>query len=210
MMFHYRYILFLLGTLIAKTRNQMARSRRPHHPGNITAATTINQNLRSTGDSFVEESDTTENRTHVPSEETDQNSNENTVTIPVQEDNQNISVVANERIQLRSNVWRYAKKNSKDKSQCNLCKVYIKTPGGSTTTLRKHLVTIHDLVQLTLEANPRVKIDTSISPEQKLRLDYLANVAIFEDGRTFGDLRKSGISKFLAEAIPGNNVQKYN
>jgi hypothetical protein len=39
--------------------------------------------------------------------------------------------------------------------------------------------------------------------EQKNRLDYLANLAIFEDGRTFGYLRKLGIAKFLAEAIPG-------
>ncbi|CAF2955450.1 unnamed protein product [Rotaria sp. Silwood2] len=180
----------------------MARSRHPHRPGNVAAATTTTQNLSSFDDDFVEELDTSENITHVPSEETDKNSNENTVTILVQEDNQNVPVVANERTQLRSNVWNYAKKISKEKSQCNICKKYIKTPGGSATTLRKHLVTIHNLTHLALEANPRVKIDNSISPEQKLRLDYLANLAIFEDGRTFGDLRKSGISKFLAEAIP--------
>ncbi|CAF4306140.1 unnamed protein product [Rotaria sp. Silwood2] len=130
----------------------MARSRHPHRPGNVAAATTTTQNLSSFDDDFVEQLDT-------------------------------------------------------KKSQCNICKKYIKTPGGSTTTLRKHLVTVHNLVHLALEANPRVKIDNSISPEQKLRLDYVANHAIFEDGRTFGDLRKSGISKFLAEAIPDNSYE---
>ncbi|CAF3115252.1 unnamed protein product [Rotaria sp. Silwood2] len=185
----------------------MTHSRHPHRPGNVAAATTTTQNLSSFDDDFVEQLHTSENVTHVPSEETDKNSNENTVTIPVEEDNQNVPFVENERTQLRSNVWNYAKKISKEKSQCNICKKYIKTPGGSTTTLRKHLVTVHNLVHLALEANPRVKIDNSISPEQKLRLDYLANLAIFEDGRTFGDLRKSGISKFLAEAIPDNSYE---
>ncbi|CAF3062155.1 unnamed protein product, partial [Rotaria sp. Silwood2] len=88
----------------------MTHSRHPHRPGNVAAATTTTQNLSSFDDDFVEQLHTSENVTHVPSEETDKNSNENTVTIPVEEDNQNVPFVENERTQLRSNVWNYAKK----------------------------------------------------------------------------------------------------
>ncbi|CAF4691058.1 unnamed protein product, partial [Rotaria sp. Silwood2] len=47
----------------------MARSRHPHRPGNVAAATTTTQNLSSFDDDFVEELDTSEKITHVPSEE---------------------------------------------------------------------------------------------------------------------------------------------
>ena len=65
-------------------------------------------------------------------------------------------------------------------------------------------MTKHNLTHFTLRANSRIKKDNSMSRERKIRMDHLANFAIFEDGRTFGDLRRSGITKVLAEAIPGD------
>ena len=44
---------------------------------------------------------------------------------------------------------------------------------------------------------------------KKIRLDHLASLTIFEDRRTFGDFRKCGTTKFLAEAIPGNFLHEY-
>lgn len=108
-------------------------------------------------------------------------------------------------IRLRSSVWTYATKISGVKAQCNKCKKFVKTFNGGTSTLKKHLIDIHGLTHLKSLPSSRAKNDkTEITRERKNRLDYLANLAIYEDGRTFTDLRKSGMRKFLAEAVPGN------
>ena len=184
------------------TSYQMTRSRHPHRLEGVTAATT--QVLFSFDDDFIEERNMNEDITRIPTEETVEKSNENSITVSVSEYNDSIPADANKRMRLKSSVWNHAKKISKDKAQCVTCKAYVKTPCGGTTTLRKHLMTKHNLTHLTLRANSRIKKDNSMSRERKIRLDHLANLAIFEDGRTFGDLRRSGITKFLAEAIPGD------
>ncbi|CAF1684742.1 unnamed protein product, partial [Adineta ricciae] len=104
---------------------------------------------------------------------------------------------------LKSNVWQYAEKLKNGMAKCLKCKTRIKTTNGATSTLRKHLIKEHRLTHLTLlpASRPKPTSNNSVTREKKNRLDYLATVAIIEDGRTFGDLRKSGITKFLDEAI---------
>ena len=104
---------------------------------------------------------------------------------------------------LKSNVWDYAKKISASEAQCLKCRIKIKTNHGATSTLRKHLIMKHNLSNLNLKTTLRRQPKESISRERKIRLDHLADLAIFEDGRPFGDLMKSGMKKFLAEAVPG-------
>jgi hypothetical protein len=137
-----------------------------------------------------------EDLNNVTTEENHEDTNENDTN----EDDTDDNVVEK---QLKANVWNYAKKITTEQAQCMKCKLFIKTVQGGTTTLRKHLVSKHGLCQLELNSSPRQKKNT-ISREKKKRLDHLANLAIFEDGRTFGDFRRSGITKFFAEAIPGN------
>ncbi len=165
---------------------QMARSRQARQPRGAAATTT--QALPSFDDDSVD----------------DENPDEDSNTVSVAQNNEDIPVDTSETTQLKANVWQYAKKVTTEIAQCLKCKIYVKTVRGGTTTLRKHLITKHNLIHLTLHTSPRVKMNNLISQEQKRRLDYLANVAVFEDGRTFGDLRKQGIRKFLAEAVPGN------
>jgi hypothetical protein len=137
-----------------------------------------------------------EDQNHVENSNEDNNDND---------ENQNPDGHDNQQIKLKSNVWMYAKKISAERAQCIKCKAIIKTLHGGTTTLRKHLIMKHKLTHLSLPTTSRAnKNENSISGEQKARLDYLANVATYEDGRPFTDFRKSGIRKFLAEAIPGN------
>lgn len=105
---------------------------------------------------------------------------------------------------LRSSVWKYATKISSDIAQFNVCSKMIKTSCGGTTTLRKHLSKQHKIEDLPFHSQTKRKtINRVISKQRKDRLDQLVKVAIFEDGRPFGDLRKSGIMKFLVEAVPG-------
>lgn len=102
---------------------------------------------------------------------------------------------------LKSTVWQYAKKISPVQAQCNICKSYIGTNRSGTTTLRKHLIHKHKINHLILVSSTS-KPTSSFQKDKKIHLDHLANLAIFEDGRTFGDLRRPGLRKFLSEAIP--------
>jgi hypothetical protein len=164
----------------------MARSRQTRQPR--AAAATTTQTLPSFDDDSIDDENPTEDS--------------NTVSVP--QNNQDIPVDTSENTHLKANVWEFAKKLTTETAQCLKCKIYVKTVRGGTTTLRKHLITKHNLIHLTSHEPRRTKMNNLISREQKRRLDYLANVAVFEDGRTFGDLRKQGIRKFLAEAVPGN------
>lgn len=133
--------------------------------------------------------------------ETTQANTDNPLTDEEDEDTTN-STIADEK-RLKSNVWKHAKKISMDQAQCSICKMYIKTIRSGTTTLRKHLIHKHKLTHLMSRATLKSEKIVSIPRERKIRLDHLANLAIFEDGRSFGDLRKNGIRKFLSEAISG-------
>ena len=109
---------------------------------------------------------------------------------------------------LLANVWRHAKKKNKDEAICNHCDKLIKTTNGGTSTLRRHLITLHGLSflnQPTSTSGFRSR-KGRIGEERKKRLDKLAIHAIIEDGRTFNDLRTSGMSKFLSEAVPGKDL----
>jgi hypothetical protein len=107
---------------------------------------------------------------------------------------------------LRSSVWRYATKVTTETARCNECGAIIKTIQGSTSSLRKHILHRHNVVQSNSRKSSSLAKNSSISREKKSRLDHLLKLAAFEDGRSFGDFRKSGIMKFFAEALPGQKI----
>ena len=81
----------------------------------------------------------------------------------------------------------------------------IKTIRSGTTTLRKHLINKQKLIHLSLPlSSSHKKASKAIEREQKVRLDYLAIVAIILDGRPYSDLHKVGVTNLLSEAMPGN------
>ena len=106
----------------------------------------------------------------------------------------------------RSSVWKHATKITPDTARCNECGKTMKTVNGSTSSLRKHLLAQHSLVPPPPRRAVARNKTTSLSNEKKSRLDHLLKLATFEDGRSFGDFRKSGMSKFLTEAVPGENI----
>ncbi|CAF1502782.1 unnamed protein product [Adineta steineri] len=184
----------------------MAPSRKSISTRSATsAATNTTQRPQNFDDNLDEEPIVSQNVTHVSLEEIDEDSNSSNNVALVPEDDNTNSTNQSGGTKLRSNVWGFAQKITKNKAYCPKCKIYIKTINGGTSTLRKHLLLNHDLVQLQLASQPRNKPTNSIPREKKQRLDHLANLAIFEDGRTFGDFRKSGISKFITEGIPDNS-----
>ena len=56
-----------------------------------------------------------EDITRIPTEETDEKSYENGITVSVSEDNDSIPTDANKRIRLKSSVWNHAKNSQKIK-----------------------------------------------------------------------------------------------
>ena len=106
--------------------------------------------------------------------------------------------------QLTSNVWKYATKKTPQIAVCNLCNRSMKTKNSVTTNVRRHLIDQHGLSILQLAArSSSTSRQRRYPPQTKRLLDTLAIQAIIQDGRSFGDLRKAGIIKFLAEAAPG-------
>ncbi|CAF1541526.1 unnamed protein product, partial [Didymodactylos carnosus] len=103
---------------------------------------------------------------------------------------------------LTSNVWQHAKRNpAGTEVTCNLCGKVLKTPCGSTTAVRSHLVKQHKLVQLILPSKQRQNSGT-LPVDQKRKLHQLCIEAIIEDSRPFGDLAKPGILRLIQYFVP--------
>ena len=114
----------------------------------------------------------------------------------------------------RSNVWLYAHRHptANGWAICDLCPSLptpkrISTKGGATSTLRKHLVKVHNKIELLL-ARQECNHSEKVSPVHRDRLHKLLVNAIVVDGRCFGDFRKAGFSQFLECAVPGKSCPR--
>jgi hypothetical protein len=121
--------------------------------------------------------------------------------------NNDLPITTNETTTVQSSeVWQYAIRcPNSEFSICCLCPndKKISTNNGSTSTLRKHLITKHQLYQLALPNNKRKRSGPSIDNNKKQHLHDLFTKCIIRDGRTFNDLQKPGLKKILQELIPG-------
>lgn len=127
---------------------------------------------------------------------------------PVLSSSENILAVNTDvtTLSCRSKVWKYAIRDAdKDFSTCCLCddNKRISTNNGSTSTLRKHLISVHNLHHLALPTKRKESTKPSISLNKKRDLDDLFINCIIKDGRTFNDLQKPGLKKVLDELVPG-------
>jgi len=109
-------------------------------------------------------------------------------------------------ISYTSEVWKYAiRLPNSNYSTCCLCPDHkkISTNNGSTSTLRKHLISKHQIDQLSLQNGKRKRPISSININRKKELHQLFINCIIHDGRTFNDLQKPGMKKLIQELIPG-------
>ncbi|CAF3319125.1 unnamed protein product [Rotaria socialis] len=94
--------------------------------------------------------------------------------------------------------------------KCKLCKNahnVFKANYSSDTNLRRHLAYVHNLNQFLYPSQLQNRKKASlISTKLKQQLDKAAIDAISVDGRSFGDLGKEGITKFLNLSNPGYRV----
>ena len=117
------------------------------------------------------------------------------------------SITVNETTATKpSEVWEYAIRCPDSKySICCLCpdNKKISTNNGSTSTLRKNLISKQQLNDLELPPSKRQRVESSISIEKKQHLHDLFVKCIVRDGRTYNDFQKPGMKKLLEVVIPG-------
>ncbi|CAF1509065.1 unnamed protein product [Adineta steineri] len=118
-----------------------------------------------------------------------------------------LTVTTNETtVVQKSKVWQYATRclNS-NFAICLLCSnnKKISTNNGSTSTLRRHLISHHQMHELILPGDKRKRISSSIKDEESQHLHELFIKCIVRDGRTFNDLQKVGMKNVLQQIIPG-------
>ncbi|CAM2718545.1 unnamed protein product [Rotaria socialis] len=112
---------------------------------------------------------------------------------------------------LRSQVWKYFKQVEIDgvlRAKCvyGSCTQTLSIPNWSTSSLIKHLRTVHKVDDLKKSSNGRVatgRVIQKLPKARKKRLDRLALEAIVHDGRSFNDFHRSGLKRFFQYAIPG-------
>ncbi|CAF2018076.1 unnamed protein product [Rotaria magnacalcarata] len=109
---------------------------------------------------------------------------------------------------LKSEVWQYATRLNNGKAKCNKCDREISCKDHSTTGIRRHLYHCMKIPSFTRHIN--ASSTSSIGRDMTQRLNELVYKCIIEDGRTFGDFRKPGISHLLEQIVPGNYYYRIN
>ncbi|CAF3405625.1 unnamed protein product [Rotaria sp. Silwood2] len=102
-----------------------------------------------------------------------------------------------------SNIWQYAIRNdNKSFATCLLCDKQISTSNWSTSSVRRHLIQVHDKTELILSDEERKKKSSNIRQDLKEKLHNLCVEAIIRDSLPFKAFNKPGLSKLLQEAVP--------
>ena len=124
--------------------------------------------------------------------------------------NQQSDVVSAAKVRVPSIVWKYAHRDCDNPgwAVCKLCPTFplpkrLSVKDGTTSALRKHLINVHKKEELEPVAKKSQRSISNILPNERDRLHQLLIDAVVVDGRTFSDIRKPGISRFLDEVIPG-------
>ena len=102
-----------------------------------------------------------------------------------------------------SNVWDYMRFDGSDKARCEICGIILSRKNGGTTGLRKHLVGIHKITSVSLSSVKKRSRPIDLPIAEQKKLDSLIVRCIIEDGRSFGDMRRSGIFRLINHFSPG-------
>ena len=102
-----------------------------------------------------------------------------------------------------SNVWEFMQVRGNDKAKCNICEKILSRPNGGTSGLRKHLRQVHKLEMFSISSIKKRQKTSNLSIDEQKKLDLLIIKSIIEDGRSFGDMRRSGVMKLFEHLVPG-------
>ncbi|CAF1670409.1 unnamed protein product, partial [Adineta ricciae] len=101
----------------------------------------------------------------------------------------------------KSHVWEYFERCQDPevlRAKCFLCEDELRTPNYATSSLIRHLEQRHNLQQAAqIQVLPVQTKSNKLSRAERKRLDSLPINAIIQDGRSYGDLHKSGMKKLI-------------
>ena len=118
--------------------------------------------------------------------------------------NGSANVSETEKDLTRSLVWDHATKMDNEKAKCHKCQREIGCKGHSTSGLRRHLYSCLGLQQFkTGNGRSGIRKRTKLSATVVRKFNSLVYDCIIKDGRSFGDLRKPGLTRLLSEMLPG-------
>ena len=103
-----------------------------------------------------------------------------------------------------SPVWQYAVR-SEDKSYatCRLCDKRISTSNWSTSSLRRHLIQMHNKSELMLSKKHKRNVTPDAPQRVREKFHKLSVEATIKDSLPFNAFNKPGLSRLIEEAIPG-------
>lgn len=106
-------------------------------------------------------------------------------------------------------LWYYMTKLQNYKAKCNICNRILSRKNGATSGLRKHLSRVHKIELFGIASeSPRNKA-YQMSFEEKKKIDALVIKCIIQDGRSFDDMRRSGMLKVFKYLAPGKKNIKH-
>ncbi|CAF4166579.1 unnamed protein product, partial [Rotaria sordida] len=109
-----------------------------------------------------------------------------------------------------TNLWNYMVKLQNEKAKCKICGVVLSRKNGATTGLRKHLHQIHKIESFGITSKKSRSNVYQLSIEEKKKLDSLIIKCVIEDGRSFTDMRRSGILKVFNHLVQGYVPPHFN
>lgn len=103
-----------------------------------------------------------------------------------------------------SSVWKYASRTEdKTFATSKLCGKKLSTSSWSMTSLRRHLVQVHNLVELDVGATTKTNDSLTVTQSVRQKLNQLCIEAIVKDNLSFNAFQKPGLSKLLKLGILG-------
>ncbi|CAF1535425.1 unnamed protein product [Adineta ricciae] len=105
-----------------------------------------------------------------------------------------------------SAVWKYATRiriEGKQYAICFDCRAQISTNNWSTSALRRHLIVMHNRLDVCIQNTPAAQPSSNMSRSLRERLHKLCVEAIIRDSLPFNCSSKPGLSKVMKEALPG-------
>jgi hypothetical protein len=121
-------------------------------------------------------------------------------------DNTNITTL---NVNDDSKLWDCMTKQENEKAKCNICGVILSRKNGATTGLRKHLYQVHKLKPFGITSPKSRSKSYHLSIDEKKKLDSLIIRCVIEDGRSFSDMRQSGILKVFNHLVQGKKNTMY-
>ena len=101
------------------------------------------------------------------------------------------------------NLWNYMMKQQTKKAKYNICGVILSRTHAATSGLGMHLYRVHKIEPFGKASTKSSSKFHQLSIDEKNKLGLLMIKCIIEDGRSFSDIRQSGILKIFNHLVQG-------